>query len=181
MTLIAREQASCLVSVGLAGALRRDLHVGDVLWPRAVINVATERVYFTLNAEPNATVVSGKTIAGEDRKRELREQFGADAIDMEGAGVASIADSCGLPFYAVKAISDELDFAMPPMNDFVDASGKLHIATYALNALARPSWWGPTLALARNGYKASIELCRAIEHQIEQFAHTDQGALKPQA
>jgi adenosylhomocysteine nucleosidase len=179
MTLIAREQPCCLMSAGLAGALRDDLHVGDVLWPRMVINAATSRRFETRNPEPNATMVSGKSIAGEKRKRELREEFQADAIDMEGAGVASIADSCGLPFYAVKAISDEVDFEMPPLNNFVDAKGKLHMFAYGLRALVHPAWWGPTLTLARNGHTAAVELSKAVAHQIEQLVTESSGALVP--
>lgn len=179
MTLVAREQPSCLFSAGLAGALRSDLHVGDVLWPRTVINVATGTRYVTLRGD--ATIVSGKAIAGEASKRALREQFGADAIDMEGAGVAAIADSCGLPFYAVKAISDEVDFPMPPMNEFVDGEGRFHLAGFALKTLFRPDWWGPAITLARNGRKASVELCSAIEHQIQQIAKINSGALAPQS
>jgi nucleoside phosphorylase len=179
MTLIAREQPSCLMSAGLAGALRDDLHVGDVLWPRMVINAATSRRFETRNLEPNATMVSGKAIAGEQRKRELRDEFQADAIDMEGAGVASIADSCGLPFYAVKAISDEVSFTMPPLNEFVDAKGKLHMFAYGMRALLHPSWWAPSMALARNGRKAALELSKAVEHQIEQLVTEHSGVLAP--
>ena len=179
MTLIAREQPCCLMSVGLAGALRDDLRVGDILWPGMVVNVATNRRFRTRNAEQNATIVSGKAIAGEQRKRELREEFQADAIDMEGAGVASIADSCGLPFYAVKAISDEVTFDMPPLNNFVDSKGQMHMVAYGMQAFMHPSWWEPTLALARNGKKASVELAKAVEHQIEQLVQEYSGACVP--
>lgn len=181
MTLVAREQASCLISAGLAGALRADLHVGDVLWPRTVINAATGKRFVAQSSEAQGVLVSGRTIVSEGRKRELREQFGADAIDMESAGVASIADSCGLPFFAVKAISDEVDFPMPPLNEFVDAEGKFHTASFAMRMLLRPAWWGPTITLARNGHAASVELCKALEHQIEQFAKSKPGALTPQS
>ncbi len=180
MTLIAREQPSCLVSVGFAGALRRDLKVGDVLNPRTVVNVATGKRFSSYLLEAKGTIVSGRGVAGEERKRELREEFMADAIEMEAAGVASIADSCGLPFYAVKAISDEVDFPMPPMNEFVDTEGKFHVVKFVLKMLFRPSWWGPTWALARNGHVASVELCKVLEHHIEQFSNREQGALKPQ-
>jgi adenosylhomocysteine nucleosidase len=180
MTLIAREQPSSLVSAGLCGALRQDFKVGQVLWPRAVVNVATAKRYASQWAGADGTIVSGRSIAGEGRKRELREQFGADAIEMEASGVASIADSCGLPFYAVKAVSDELDFPMPPMNEFVDAEGKFHMFSYGAKMLVNPRWWRPTLALARNGHLASVELCKGLEHLIEQLSKQEQGVLKPQ-
>lgn len=179
MTLIAREQPSCLMSVGLAGALRDDLRVGDILLPRMVVNVATNRRFKTRNPEANSTIVSGKAIAGEQRKRELREEFQADAIDMECAGVASIADSCGLPFYALKAISDEVKFDMPPLSSFVDSKGQLHMVAYSMSALVHPSWWEPTLELARNGKKAAVELAKAVEHQIEQLVQEYSGACVP--
>ncbi|HEY3926980.1 MAG TPA: hypothetical protein VGL89_01280 [Candidatus Koribacter sp.] len=179
MTLVGRERASSLMSVGLAGALRSDLRVGDVVRPHLVINVATGRKFETQDPAGSGVLLSGKAIAGEDRKRELREQFAADAIDMEGAGVASIADSCGLPFFVVKAISDEVEFAMPPLNNFVDAKGKLHMGAYALRAAVHPSWWSPTLELARNGHMASAELCMAVAHQIEEVSKSQSGALVP--
>ena len=180
MTLIAREQPTCLVSAGLCGALRQDFTVGHVLWPRTVVNVATSKRFLSQWDEADGTVVSGRSIAGQTRKRELREQFGADAIEMEGAGVGSIADSCGLPFYVVKAVSDEVDFPMPPVNEFVDAEGKLHMFAYGAKMLVHPQWWGPTWALARNGHVASVELCKALEHLIEQLSSQEQGVLKPQ-
>ncbi len=180
MTLVAREQPSCLVSAGFVGALRRDLRVGDVLWPRTVINAATGRRFSTRSPEASGAIVSGRAIAGEERKRGLREEFGADAIDMESAGVASIAESCGLPFIAVKAVSDEVDFPMPPLNEFVDTTGRFHSVAFVGKALLHPRWWWATIALGRNSHRASVELCRAMEHPIEQFANTQPGAFAPQ-
>lgn len=179
MTLVAREQPSCLVSAGLAGALRAEMKVGQVLWPCTVVNVATGKRFQSSYVEARGCLVSGRAIASEERKRALREEFGADAVDMESAGVASIAESCGLPFYAVKAISDELGFPMPPMNDFVDANGRMHLMAFAAMALVHPAWWGPSLTLAQNGHKASVALCKVLEHQIEQFAKSNPGVLAP--
>lgn len=181
MILIAREQPTCLLSVGLVGALRRDLHVADVISPRTVINAATGKRFYSRDAEAHGVMVSGRAIAGEERKQALRAEFGADVVDMESAGVASIADSCGLPFFAIKAVSDEIDFPMPPLNGFVDTTGKFHAGAFAVSALAHPRWWRPTMALARNGRKASVELCRAVEHQIEQLTKVQSGALAPQS
>ena len=45
-------------------------------------------------------------------------------VDMEGAAVAQVAKEHGLEFAAVKAISDDADFPMPPLNRFIDENGK---------------------------------------------------------
>ena len=43
---------------------------------------------------------------------------------MEGAAVAQVAKERGLKFAAVKAISDDAAFEMPPMNRFIDENGR---------------------------------------------------------
>lgn len=179
MALVAREQPSSLVSVGFAGALRSNLQVGDVLWPRTVINVATSRRFESRSEKADGILVSGRVIADEDRKKDLHEQFEADAIDMESAGIASVADSCGLPFIAVKVISDEVDFAMPPLNEFVDTTGRFHVAAFIMKAAVRPKWWGPTWQLSQNSRRASVELCQALAHQMQEFTKSGTGALVP--
>ena len=51
---------------------------------------------------------------------------------MEAAAVAAVAQERGIEFAAVKAISDELDFVMPPVGRFVDADGKFETARFAV-------------------------------------------------
>ena len=132
MTLVAREQPSCLVSAGFVGALRRDLKVGDVL---LAANGDQRRdgqaLCFAGSVEAKGTIVSGRGLPARSGSASCANSSTRMPIDMEGAGVASIAESCGLPFYAMKAVSDEMDFPMPPMNEFVDTEGKFHIAGFA--------------------------------------------------
>jgi adenosylhomocysteine nucleosidase len=39
-------------------------------------------------------------------RRDLRERFGADAIDMESGAVAQVADAWGAPLYVIRTLSD---------------------------------------------------------------------------
>jgi hypothetical protein len=59
----------------------------------------------------------------------------------------------------VKAISDELDFAMPPMNQFVDSDGNFTTASFMAWAAVRPGQWPGILRLARNSSRAIHALC----------------------
>ncbi len=180
MVLVAREQPCCLMSIGLAGALRDDLRVADVMVPNTVVNSVTGR-RFTVSGE-SGILLSGKVIADAAVKRELRTKFAADILDMEAAGVATVAESCGLGFKAVKAISDEVHFELPPMMEFVDAEGKFHTGKFVLCLLGRPSWWKGVFELARNGRKASLMLAKEVEHQIEQLRMSParEGVVQPQ-
>ncbi len=179
MVLVAREQPCCLMSIGLAGGLRDDLRVADVMVPNTVVNSVTGK-RFTVPGG-SGILLSGKIIAGAARKRELRAQFAADILDMEAAGIATVAESCGLPFLAVKAISDEAQFDLPPMMEFVDSEGKFHTGRFALRVIARPSWWKGVFELARNGRKASLILAKQVEHQIQQFrmSPAGEGVIQP--
>jgi adenosylhomocysteine nucleosidase len=145
--------------------LDASLKVADIVEPRVVVNSADGSR--TDTGHGNGAVVSALAVAGPEQKRRLAAAFGAIAVDMEGASVALGAQAHGLEFAALKAISDELDFAMPPMNQFVSNEGKFRYPGFALHVALRPWLWGRTIALARNSLKASRALCVAVESYLD--------------
>jgi adenosylhomocysteine nucleosidase len=149
-----------VISAGFAGALDASLHVGDVLQPRTVINVA-DGVH-TEVASGEGILVSSETVAGKQQKAQLSEAYGASAVDMEAGAVAQGAQARGVEFAALKAISDDADFNLPAMNRFVGDDGSFRTAPFAFHLCLRPWLWGMTFALARNSSKASRALCGAI-------------------
>jgi adenosylhomocysteine nucleosidase len=98
----------------------------------------------------------------------LAVSYSGSAVDMEAAAVARVAEQHGIAFKAVKAISDELQFPMPPVSGFVTPQGRLRTAAFAGHVAVRPKWWLPTLRLAVNGRLASKNLSAALEHLIQQ-------------
>ena len=55
-------------------------------------------------------VVSGDIfVASAKRKAELRRDFGADAVEMEGAAVAHVCRAMGVPCLIIRSISDSAD------------------------------------------------------------------------
>jgi adenosylhomocysteine nucleosidase len=57
-------------------------------------------------------VVSGDVfVASPRRKAELRRDFGADAVEMEGAAVAHVCRAMGVPCLIIRSISDTADAA----------------------------------------------------------------------
>jgi nucleoside phosphorylase len=154
-----------MLSVGFAGALDASLKVADIVEPREVVNSADGSR--TDTGHGKGAVVSALAVAGPEQKRRLAAAYGAIAVDMEGASVALGAQAHGLELAALKAISDELDFAMPPMNQFVSREGKFRYGRFAVHVALRPWLWGRTIALARNSLKASHALCLAVEAYLE--------------
>ena len=83
-------------------------------------------------------------------------------VDMEAATVAKLARARGLPFRAIKAISDEHDFELEALNHFADQRGQFRTAAFALHAAMRPALWKSTMQLGR----ASAEAIRALDQAV---------------
>jgi hypothetical protein len=77
---------------------------------------------------------------------------------MEAAAVARATQVHGLPFLAIKSISDEYGFNLPDMTPFV-RSGEFQTKRFALHVALRPWLWLSVYRLARNSRIASENLC----------------------
>jgi hypothetical protein len=66
----------------------------------------------------------------------------------------------------VKAISDEADFAMPPMQKFLNAAGEFQSGKFALWAALRPWQWPRIAALARNSRRAISALSDRLQKDL---------------
>ena len=154
-----------LISAGLAGGCDAKLRVGDVVRAGVVIDSRTgER--FEGEGERGEVLVTGEGIAGVREKARLHASYGASAVDMEAAAVARIARAHGLKFRAIKAISDEAEFAMEGLERFATAEGQFREGAFALYAVVRPWMWG-VIALGRNSGKALDMLTEALRAEID--------------
>ena len=167
--VLARYQPSILISVGLAGALMRSLKAGRVFTPNVVVD-ATDGAEYRCSANSNhvsgGVLVSAGEIAGAAAKQELVNRFHGLVVDMEAAGVAKVAQEAQIGFRCVKAISDEADFIMPPMERFVGLTGEFQRGKLALWAAVRPWQWARVFALARNSKRAIRALCSRLQAEM---------------
>jgi nucleoside phosphorylase len=163
---IKRYSPQLVISAGIAGALVSDLRVGDTIFPAIVIDGSDGSRHETdIQHAPIAKSAFGRTlllshsqIASVAQKHQLAKSYGAQAVDMEAAEVARAAEFHKLPFIAVKAISDELDFAMPEMQGFIHA-GQFNTRRFMLHVAIRPWLWLRVVLLARNARMACFHLC----------------------
>jgi hopanoid-associated phosphorylase len=131
-----------IVSFGVAGGLDPMLRSGDVVIASEIV---TDRRRFQ-TVSPNAdtmvalpgsgrTRVMGGVLAGSEdvvlgpkAKAALRERTGAHAVDMESHIAASYAEDNGLPFAAVRVISDPASRSLPALAlDALKPDGKVDL------------------------------------------------------
>ncbi|HKI26499.1 MAG TPA: hypothetical protein VKA07_09250 [Candidatus Sulfotelmatobacter sp.] len=158
--VIALFHPALVCSAGFAGALDPALKVGSIMQPRRVVNAGDGSSVSLDNGD--GVLVSFASVASPAQKAKLRESFGAQAVDMEAAAVARAAEARDVGFTAVKAISDEADFAFPALERFVDNDGHFHETRFACFAALRPWLWLRVLRLARNSGQASRALCERL-------------------
>ncbi|MGC2194587.1 MAG: phosphorylase [Terriglobales bacterium] len=161
--IISLYRPSLVLSVGFAGALDSTLHVGQVFEPRQVIDASDGSRSDT--GSGSGILVSFSSVAGPEQKTRLATAYQAQAVDMEAGSVAKGAEAHGLRFRAIKVISDEAGFRMPPMERFIGDDGSFQSANFALYAAQRPWLWGPVFRLARNSAKASHQLCAYLNKE----------------
>ena len=153
-------QPRLVISVGFAGALDPGLELGQVLTPRLVIDARDGSR--TQVGSGSGVLVSFDAVADAEQKFKLGKSYRADAVDMEAAAVACGAHAHGIPFVAMKAISDEVGFAMPSLGQFIASDGQFQAGRFALFAAVRPWLWPGVLRLRANTQKASRALCGGL-------------------
>ena len=163
--------ASELISVGWAGACRQDLGVGDIVHADIVVNASTgERYSSHLARQDRAAniIVTVAAPAGVAEKRRLQATYQASAVEMEASAVARLAQIHGLPFHAIKAISDAADFELPGMDRFSTPDGQFREGAFGLYVAFRPTLWKPVVSMAKGSNLAAARLQEAIKAHIEE-------------
>ena len=158
-------QPKRLISAGVVGAISPALKVGDVGRIREVVDVATEFRYPSSDGG-NWVLATSQEVSDASGKQELLSKYGADVVDMEGAAVAQVAKEHGLEFAAIKSISDDAEFAMPPLNRFI-SDGKFDTRRFLIYIALHPRWWGTLGKIKKNSEIATEKLCEAVKHLIE--------------
>jgi adenosylhomocysteine nucleosidase len=120
-----------IINTGFCGALDPSLRVGDiVVWGEVPCGSR-----FTAGEISS----SDHVVVTAEEKRRLREKTGAIAAEMEAGAVKKTADSWGVPFYCVRAVSDTAQEDMPlDFNLYRDSAGRFSLPRIALAAVSRP-------------------------------------------
>lgn len=120
-----QDNVSALISFGVAGALQENLLPGDLVLPESI---AADQFYQTdttwrtqikqrlpngIHVTQAALATSERVLTTETEKRALAADTNACAVDMESGAIAAAAAETGIPFIAIRAITDPVQFSPP--------------------------------------------------------------------
>lgn len=168
-----------MISFGFAGGLTDKVRTGDVVLCRMLHNGAVcgvgsphcsdERLIALARDIPlrssgrvvlGNSVTMGRVVSEPRHKRALDKVFGGDAVDMEGYWIADAA--AGVPFLAVRAISDPVTQRLPPFDRWIDDEGRWQIGPAAAHLLTHPLDLATLPALYANVQRAERSLVQLI-------------------
>jgi adenosylhomocysteine nucleosidase len=180
-TLIAAADPQLIVSFGVAGAVKDDLKVGDVIaaGQTFLLDNGRENLFYNLDPLSEAAMfaaahvlehrcarlVSGTAVTTRmsNATRVLPEGMSNPVLDMETAGIAQVALEHGTAVLALRAVSDgpsePLSFDLEAMTD---EDFNLSILKAARMVILRPRLALASFRIIRNVKKASDNAAAAL-------------------
>lgn len=167
--------ATTLVSWGFAGGLLPGLPAGSLIIPEDVI--ATDQIvypvdsvwhkhlcrqlkgYIDLYQGPLAESLA--MLASCAEKKKLFSRTGAIAVDMESASIALFAKKAGVPFMAIRAITDPAEMVIPQsVQNCVDEFGRVSLSRVIQGVIKHPMDLPLLVRLGRNFRAARAALAK---------------------
>lgn len=168
-----------LISFGVAGALNARLHSGDLVVPASVI---ADQIYPTdsrlratflhhlsgeMNVIEGVLAASQRVLTSEQEKLALATKTGACAVDMESGAIAMVAEDKNIPFIAVRAITDPVQYSPPAvLLSALHADGGVKPLSLLALLIRRQVYLAELLRLGRGMRAASVTL-RTASRRIE--------------
>lgn len=176
-TKLLAEGASSLVSFGVAGALDSKLRPGDLMLPESIYTKQMLPVSSAWRSRvqeclPSHLRVIGGTLATSNKvltslieKRKFAETTGALAVDLESGAIAEAAKNSDMPFLAIRAISDPIEFSPPSaLLNSVNSDGSAKLGQILALLLQRSVTLSTLLRLAREVRTARSTLSVVVSH-----------------
>jgi len=180
-----RYPVTAVISLGFAGALSRDLAIGDVIvcstlhcasgplgWEGESEACHADARLLALASEtagqgvPRVLLGTGVTVrhlaSGTQKTQALGIGLRADIVDMESYWIARIASARGVPFIAIRSISDTTRQGVQPFDRVLTADGRLLWKRAAVSFLLHPWYLINVFTLFRSARRAERNLTAFI-------------------
>lgn len=174
------------ISIGLSGSLSPELGPGDVVVAERV-KTASSGGYGEYRSDPEILELVSGSFSEEERprigpllatervvvlskdKRKFADAYDCLAVDMESAGAARAAKKAGVPFIAIRAISDALDEDLPVDFNRFTVDGRLDWPCFAFYVATHPATISPLIKLGKNSRHAVENLTAVLGKVLSAF------------
>ena len=162
-------QPTHVFTCGFAGGLNPHLRVG-----RLVFNTEDEQVASVLNelgAVRGVFHCVPRVATTRAEKSALRDQTGADAVEMESGIIRQACCQRGVPSTTLRVISDAADEDLPlDFNALMTPGGDMRLGALIRQAMFRPGRWGALRSLRQKTLLAARVLGETLEDLLRRLA-----------
>ena len=170
-----------ILSVGFSGSLRADICVGQIVVATSISDVHGQSLTLDVSvpAEPEKGLHVGPIVNTDaivrtvDEKQQLAEQTGA--VDLESLAVAQVCRDRGVPFMAVRVISDDMSRDLPPeILSLFGTTGTVRLGAAVTALWKRPASGKDMWAMRESARKAALKLAGFLDgvvHQLYEAKH----------
>ena len=169
--------ANSLISFGVAGAISPKLRAADLVLPESIYNECPLPVSLAWrnriqkNLPSHIRVIGGtlatskKILTSMTEKQEFEKITGACAVDLESGAVAEVAKNSDIPFLAIRAISDPIEFSPPlALLSSINPDGSAKIIKIIALLLKQSITLNTLLRLAKEVRSARTTLSTVVLH-----------------
>jgi adenosylhomocysteine nucleosidase len=171
-------RAAEVVSAGWAGALRPAFVPGRAYWVSGVVDAASG-ARFPASGAGEVWLVTQSRVADAAQKAVLAGRYDAGLVDMEAAALAGVCARRGVPFRAVKGVSDGPTDPLPDLTAFIADDGRFRFPAFVLHALVRPWSWPALVRMGRHSGEAAEAIARALAVVVRQEEGREREAQAP--
>jgi adenosylhomocysteine nucleosidase len=179
--LRAGERYDAVISSGLAGSLREELRVQEVVAARnvsceplqpdargGILECSRALVEFAESCGAKLAsrfYTAGHVVSSAAEKRVLSQT--ADVVEMESFDVLLAAKEEGVPAVAIRGISDAADEDLPlDMGEVLDSEGRVSVARVLGQAALRPQALPGLMRLGQQSKRAAEELANFLDRYV---------------
>lgn len=182
--LIEECRPGIILNFGFAGAISPELKVGDIVIANRLLFYHEGLFSEQQGGKPLSEIVGNSLHRGTfvttsritDKKllaQRLPSGVSKAVVEMETAAAAKMAWKAGIPFLAIRAISDasdeDLDFTL---DEFCDSDLKLRLWRVLYTVARKPRIIPQLVRLARNAKTAGNNLTAFLHENIEKIVHS---------
>ena len=167
---LATNSPETVFTCGFAGGLNPDLKLGEVVFEPAepsTSNLQLETRLAAAGAKPAKFFCADRIATTVAEKKKLRDETGADVVEMESAAIHAVCRERGIPCITIRVISDEANEDLPlDFNALAKPDKSLDLGKLALAIAKSPGKIGALMELQKKISFAAERLATVLDQVI---------------
>jgi adenosylhomocysteine nucleosidase len=160
--ILAQERPGCVITAGFAGGLNPEIPTGTVIYSALPGSSLASNLEKT-GARPVRFHCAERIAVTVEEKALLRQQTGADAVEMESAVIEEVCRESNIPSATVRVISDAAGENLPlDFNQLLTSRFQIHFGKLARELLVAPGKIPALLRLRKQTARAARRLAATL-------------------